>query len=85
MAFVTCNTPGCVNEGIPMELTLDFIDPFTGQEVSFSEVQCVCRQVTADISDQTPDVPHYLEDGTLVDPTSPPDQPRPPRPSTGPS
>lgn len=51
MAWLTCHTQGCGNEGVPIEL--DIIDPETGEPVS--SVLCgPCGQPITDVSDTAP-------------------------------
>jgi hypothetical protein len=49
---VTCRTEGCENNGIGIEMALDYTDPDTGEQVHISAVVCgPCGQPITDISE----------------------------------
>jgi hypothetical protein len=50
MATVTCHTEGCGNEGIGLDLDLDYVDPESGETVAISTVVCgVCGKPITDL------------------------------------
>lgn len=57
MSWVTCRTPGCGNEGHPIEMQLTFVDDISGEEYTVGGVVCgACDKPITDISDTEP--PH---------------------------
>lgn len=52
MSIVTCHSPGCGNDGIPIELSLASADPETGVPIEVSVVMCGgCGEQITDIAD----------------------------------
>jgi hypothetical protein len=40
MSIVTCRTPGCVNQGVEIEVSLAGFDPITGDPIEVGVVMC---------------------------------------------
>jgi hypothetical protein len=49
MHTCTCHTPGCSNDGIPITMTLTYLDDFGDEQVVGSVACGVCAQPITDI------------------------------------